>query len=97
MKYESEGGSAAMAAFFVFAIAVAVTISVAISVTVAISAGVEGDAVEDEAHVAEFLFLIDVLEFGELAAVEFAGTDDEDGEVGDAVDDGGVGDDAYGD
>ena len=52
--------------------------------------------VEHQRHVIEFLLLVEVFQVGQLTAVQLAGTDDEHGEVGNAVGNGGVGNDAHG-
>ena len=68
----------------------------ALPVTIAVAPALEVDAVEHKAHVLEFLLLIECLEVGQLPAVETSGTDHKEGDVGDAVGDGGIGDDAHG-
>ena len=80
----------------VIAIPVAVTISVAVRVAVAVSALVVAGAVEDEGHAGVFLLLIEAVELGEHRALQKPGADDEEGPVGVAVDDLGVGHDLDG-
>lgn len=71
----------------------AVVVSVAIAVTVAVTALVVAGAVQNEGHVAVFLFIIQAVKLGEHRALEQVGSDDEEGAVHVFVDDLGVGHD----
>ncbi len=75
----------------VVAVAVTVAVAVAVGVGVAVAALVVAGAVEDYGHVAVFALFVDAVELGEHGAFEQAGADDEEGAVGVAVDDLGVG------
>lgn len=81
---------------FFLAIMTVVPVSVTIAVSIAIAAVFRVDAVEHEGHVLQLLVFIEALDVGQLAAVEASGTHHEDCEVGDAIGDAGVGDDADG-
>ena len=76
-----------------FFIAIAVTITVAIAVTVAIVA--YRSAVQNQRHVVQLLAAVKLFQIGEHATVEPADTDDEDGQIGNAVGNGCIGNDSY--
>lgn len=80
--------------FLAVAIAVSITVTIAITISVAVALGV--GTVEHYGHVVELLLGVELLYVGELTAVDLARLDHEDGEVGNAVGDGGIGDDAHG-
>ena len=52
--------------------------------------------VEEHGHVVVLLLIVVLLQLGEHAAIQEAGTDDEDGEVGLVADDGGIGNNLHG-
>ena len=76
---------------------IAVPISIAVaSVAVSAIAGLaDNRTIEDKRHVVELAAAVNLLELGQHAAVELAYAYHEDGEVGHAVGDGGIGDDAH--
>lgn len=74
-------------------ITISVTISVAIPISISVTVGgCKAGAIEYDGHVLQRVVLIEALYFGQLAAVDVTGADDEDGHVGHTVDDLGVGD-----
>ena len=78
----------------IVSITVAVAIAIAVA-TVAVTGVTYERAVQDEGHVLELVALVQLLNLWEHAAVEFAYTDNEDGQVGHTVGDGGIGHDTY--
>lgn len=77
-------------------VAVAVAIAVAVGVAVAVTALVVAGAVQNEGHVAVFLFIIQAVKIGEHRALEHAGADDEECAIHVFVDDLGIGNDFNG-
>lgn len=83
--------------FPVFSVSVSVPIAIAVTIPIAVSVSMVAGVhpVEDEGHVAELVLAVQLLHVGQLAAVEPSGAHHEDGEVADAVADGGVGHDTH--
>ena len=82
-----------LVAAVVVAVSVTVTIAVAVAVAVAVTARVVAGAVQDEGHVAVFLFVVQTVKLGEHRALEQTGADDEEGAVHIFVYDLGIGHD----
>ena len=70
------------------AVAVTITVAVAIAITVAVAVGrFQTRTVENHCHVLQHVLLIEPLHLWQLPTVDVAGTDDEDSQVGNTVDD----------
>lgn len=80
--------------FLFILVTVAIAITIAVTVT-AIAYLMGNGSVQDEGHVVQLLAAVDLFEFRQHAAVEFTYPYHEDGEVGNSVGDGSIGDDSY--
>ena len=72
-----------------------VAVSVSIAVPITISPAVRVHAIKQEGHVVQRLALVEGFDVWQLPAVEPSGTHHEHGEVGNAVGNAGIGDDAH--